>query len=301
MRERSALYAQVNMITGIEGQSLAEFGEKIRKRAEAANPKAVIVDLRLSYGGNHDLRHGFVRELVKMEDNDTRVFVLTWRGSFSATEALLVDLDRLTDAVFVGEPASSKPNSFGDAYRAPLPNSGISVRTSIQFNQLRGQSNDPWTWVDVATPYTFGDYVAGRDPALNAALTYQPQRTVAERLKAAASPADAKRIVNRYASDPRNRYADQERQMLIAAETLANGTHSDVALAVAELAAERFPKSHDSQLVFGILLERAGRLDAAAEAGRRALALDANSRQGRSLAERIDVKLKEQVRSKAQP
>jgi hypothetical protein len=289
MRERSALYAQVNMITGIEGQSLAEFGEKIRKRAEAANPKAVIVDLRLSYGGNHDLRHGFVRELVKMDDNDTRVFVLTWRGSFSATEALLVDLDRLTDAVFVGEPASSKPNSFGDAYRVPLPNSGISVRTSIQFNQLRGQSNDPWTWVDVATPYTFGDYVAGRDPALNAALTYQPQRTVAERL------------ANRYASDPRNRYADQERQMLIAAETLANGTHSDVALAVAELAAERFPKSHDSQLVFGILLERAGRLDAAAEAGRRALALDANSRQGRSLVERIDVKLKEQVRSKPQP
>jgi len=288
--ERDALYAQVNMITGIKGQSLAQFGEKIRKAAEASNPKAVIVDFRLSYGGNHELRHRFIRELVKTEDSDTRLFVLTWRGSFSATEAFLVDLERLTDAVFVGEPASSKPNSFGDAYRTALPNSGISVRTSIQFNQLKGQSPDPWTWTDVSTAYSFADYVAGRDPALEAALSYIPQPTLAEQLGAAASPGEVRVLADRFTADPRNRYANLERQLLIAAETLAGGAHSENALAAASVAAGRFPHSHDSQLVHALLLERSGQSAEAVQAARRALAIDPNSRQARALIERVEVR-----------
>ncbi|MBA3578335.1 MAG: hypothetical protein H0W39_12140 [Sphingomonas sp.] len=284
---QKALYAQINMITGIDGQSLTQFGEKIRRQAEAMNPRAVIFDVRLAHGGNHDLRFGLIRELIKAEDDDTQLFVLTGRGAYSATEALLVDFDRLTKATLVGEPASSKPNSYGDSYRTPLPNSGISVRTSIQFNQLRGQSRDPWTWVDVATPYTFADYASGRDPALSAALAFEPEATLTDRLKKVASPADARRLVEEYAADPRKRFADQERQMLIAAETVGAGKHSEIALAVAEVAAARFPRSHDAQLVFAFLLERAGRTAAAVEAARRALAIDPDSRQGRSLLERV--------------
>lgn len=45
-----ALYAQINMITGIDGQSFGQFGEKIRKQAEAANSRTVIVDFRLAHG-----------------------------------------------------------------------------------------------------------------------------------------------------------------------------------------------------------------------------------------------------------
>ena len=288
--DSKALYAQVNMITGIRGQSLADFGKKIRLAAEAGNPKAIVVDFRLSYGGNHDLRHGFIRELVKAEDEDTRLFVLTWRGAFSATEAFLVDLDRLTEAVFIGEPASSRPNSFGDAYRTLLPNSGIAIRTSIQWNQLKDQSTDPWTWVDVATPYRFADYAAGRDPALETALDYRPQPSLADRLKDAASPAQARTVVHAFVADPRNRYANIERQMLVAAQEIAAGKHNAVAIAVAELAASRFPRSHDAQLVLAILASRAGRVGDAAAAARRALAIDANSRQARSVLEGLQEK-----------
>lgn len=294
--DRKALYAQVNMITGINGQSLEQFGRKIRLQAEASNPSAVIVDLRLSYGGNHDLRHGFIRELVKTEDDDTRLYVLSWRGTFSASEAVLVDLARLTNAVFIGEAASSKPNSFGDAFKAALPNSGISIRTSIQWNQLSGQGRDPWTWVDVATPYRFADYAAGRDPALEAALAYQPEPTLSEQLRSAASEAEARRVVETYLRNSRHRYSNLEGQMLAAADALAAGKNSDVGLLVAELAAKRFPESHNAQLVFGILSERAGNLDAAAQAGNRAVAIEPNSRQGRSLVERVTGKLNGQAR-----
>jgi hypothetical protein len=291
--EREALYAQLNMITGIDGQSLAQFGEKIRRRAEAANPRAVILDLRLAHGGNHDLRFGFVRELIKTEDDDTRLFVLTGRGAFSATEALLVDLDRLTNAAIVGEPAASKPNSYGDAYRMPLPNSGIAVRTSIQFNQLRGRSKDPWTWVDISTPYRFADYAAGRDPALEAALNREPVKRLSDVLLATKTAAEMRRALEAFARDPRNRYANHALQMAIAAEQLAGAKRADEGLLVAELAAERFPSHLDVQLVRAFVAERARDLSLASTSARRAFAIDPNNRQARSLLERVEQKQRE--------
>ena len=62
------------------------------------------------------------------------------------------------------------------------------------------------------------------------------------------------------------------------------------ALAIAAIAAERFPDSHDARLIHGLLLERTGRFAAAASEARRALAIDANSRQARSLLERTEKK-----------
>ena len=288
--DRNALYAQVNMITGIDGQTLAQFGRKIREQAETANPRAVVLDLRLSYGGNHDLRHDFVREMVKTEDADTRLFVLTWRGSFSATEAFLVDLDRLTDAVFVGEPASSKPNSYGDAYRTALPNSGISIRTSIDWNQLKGQSRDPWTWVDVAAPLSFADYAAGRDPALEAALGYRPVPTLTDKLRQAKGSPATIRILEAHRADPRNRYANIERQMQAAAERLARDKKVELSLIVAEQNARWFPRSADAQLVLGFLAERAGKLELAKAAGERTVQIDPDSRGARALLERLSQK-----------
>ena len=285
--ERQALYAQINMIAGIDGQSLAQFGEKIRKAADEANPRAVVLDLRLSTGGNHDLRHRFIREMVKTEDQDTRLFVLTWRGSFSATEALLVDLDRLTDAVFIGEPASSKPNSFGDAYRMPLPNSGISIRTSIQWNQLKGQSQDPWTWVDVAAPYRFADYAAGRDPALEAAFSYAPRPRLSELALKTRTPAELRKAIDVWLADPANRYANRDIAVVAAAEALFAAKRIDEGLDAAQLATARSPRNLVAQLTLAILAERAGRLDLAADAGERALAIDPNDRQARSLLERV--------------
>ena len=293
--ERKALYAQINMITGIPGQSLQAFGEKIRKRAAATNPSAVIIDFRLCYGGNHDLRHRFVRELVKIEDDDTRLFVLTWRGSFSATEAFLVDLDRLTDAVFIGEPASSKPNAYGDAYRTPLPNSGISVRTSIYWHQLAGQSAAPWTAIDVATPYTFGDYVAGRDPALEAALSYKPGPSLAERLLDAVKhrgPEGVRDVVQAYQADVVNRYQHLDSVLVDAALTLESAGKAEAAYVLAEIVAQAFPTNPDAWIVLAFFAEQTKRPEVALRAGKRTLELDPNHRVARSLVERVQASLK---------
>jgi tetratricopeptide (TPR) repeat protein len=287
--EQKALYAQLNMVTNIAGQSLTEYGEKIGARARAANPRALILDLRLNQGGGGHLRNGLVRELIRAEDEDTRLFVLTWRGTFSASQFILDDLDRLSDAIIIGEPASSKPSSFGDAYRIGMPNSGIHIRSSIYYWQ-QGQNKDPWTWVDVATPLTFADYVAGRDPALEAALNYVPQPPLQEQLIAASKaggPAAVREALHKYRTDPAHLYANLTLQIPRAAEMLWNGKHPEAALAAAEYGVEQFPDNVDAWNVLAHLAEAAKRTDIARKAGARVLELDPNSRTARALMERL--------------
>jgi hypothetical protein len=286
--ERRALYVQLNMVTGISGQTLDQFAQRIGERARQLNPKAVVLDLRLNQGGNGNLRQRLVRELIRTEDEDTSLFVLTWRGTFSASQFILDDLDRLTDAVFIGEPASSKPISYGDAYRMPLPNSGIQMRSSIVYWK-EGQNRAPWTWVDLAVPLTFADYAAGRDPALEAALSYVPPPPLDRRLLEAArtgGTAGLERAVEAYRTDPANRYANVELKLLRAAEALF-AEHREHALTVAELATRHFPNSVDPVNVLAHFAEAAGRRELAERSGRRVLELDPNSRTARSLLERL--------------
>ena len=172
---RKAVYAQLNWVVDRDSQSLDQFGRSILARARQANLREIVLDLRLDQGGNGNLASGFVASLIKAEDKDTKLFVLIGRGTFSASQFILNDLDRLSNALFIGEPASSKPSSFGDAFKAELPNSHLSMRTSIYWWQ-EGQNFDPYTWIDGAAPLSFADYAACRDPALDDALAYSPPR-----------------------------------------------------------------------------------------------------------------------------
>jgi hypothetical protein len=288
--EQKALYVQLNQVTDVAGETLGQYGEKIRAYEESANPRAIVLDLRLNQGGNGNLRNGLVRALIKAEDEDTRLFVLTWRGTFSASEFILNDLDRLTGAIFIGEPASSKPSSYGDSYRMPLPNSGITVRSSIYWN-ASGQNRSPWTWLDIATPLTFADYVAGRDPALEAALSYTPQPALRDRLLAAATAggsAAVRQALDSYRGEVAHRYQNLPVLVPQAAEALYASKHPQEALAVAQIAAEEFPDSVDAALVLAYIAESTGPRDVALRSAKAALALDRNNRVARSMVERME-------------
>jgi len=292
---RKGLYTQLNMVTGVKDESLAQFGAKIRKHADSTNPRALIVDLRLNYGGNMDLRNGYVRELIKAEDDDTRLFVFTARGSFSATEGILVDLRRLTNAVFIGEPASSKPNSFGDGYRTRMPNSGISVQTSIYWHQLGGQSKQPWTGVDIATPLTFADYVSGKDPALEVALNYTPEPYLTERLMQAAKIGGVKAVrdtLTAFQANVANRYLNLGSMTAIAADALYSERQPEEAFAVAEIGARDYPSSVDANLLLAYIAAHTNRPDVALRAVRRTLELDPNNRTARDIETSLKASMK---------
>ena len=281
LTDQQALYVQLNMVTDLREQTLTRFGEAIARRAAETNPKAIILDLRLNQGGNGELRHGFIRHLIKAENADTRLFVLTARGTFSASQFILDDLDRLTDAVFIGEPASSRATGYGDAFRSAMPNSGINVRTSIRYWQS-GQDMRDWTPIDLAVPLAFADYAAGRDPVLEAALSYQPQPSFNDVAVNAAKSGGNSAVIKAteaMLADPKLRYAERDRMLMRAVLALLRAERKGEALALGEMAMGRFPKNGDIATVTAMAAEALGdkaRAKAAAEA---ALAIDRNNRQ----------------------
>lgn len=289
--DRRALYVQLNMVAAADKESLTAFGDRILDRVRSTNPSSVILDLRLDQGGNGDLRNQFVSSLIRAEDADTRLCVLVGRGTFSASQFILDDLDRLTAATFIGEPASSRPTGYGDAYKSIMPHSGIAVRTSIKYWQS-GQDMRPFTPIDVAAPMTFADYVAGRDPALEAALAYKADQNLADRLVAAAQtgPDTAVRAAQSYAEDPVHRYADVQADLVIAEQTLLRQNRGPAALAVSRWSVGRFPHNGDLATVLGYVANEQGAKDEAVTALESALAIDPNNRSAQSLKDSITQK-----------
>jgi hypothetical protein len=282
--QRGLVYAQLNQGTDFDGETLDAFAVRIAELVARQNPRALLFDVRLNYGGNGDLRQELMRALIRAEDADTRLFVLTARGSFSATQFMLDDLARLSHAVLVGEPASSKPISYGDAYRSVMPNSGITVRTSIKYWQ-NGQRDLPWTPIDVAVPYRFADYVAGRDPALEASLAYRPEPSLLRTLNSAAKAGGgtaATAALRGWADAPARRYADVPGAAL---QAISQMDDNAAALAASRWLASRYPQQGDPQTLHALLAQAEGDKAEALAAASAALALDRNDRQARSVAE----------------
>ena len=292
--EQNALYAQLNMVSDTDKETLDQFGARILEQVRASNPRTVVLDLRLNQGGNGDLRNGLIADLIRAQDADTRLVVLTGRGTFSASEFILEDLDRLTDAIFVGEPASSRPISYGDAYQAKLPNSHITVRISTRYWQS-GQDKRPYIPIDLAAPLAFADYVSSRDPALEAALSYRPGPDLLQQLSQAATkagPDAAAKAAEAYVDDPAHRYRDVQFELIMAEQLLLDEKQGDAALTVSRWSAARFPRNSDLATVLAYVADQQGAKNEARKAIATALAIDPNNRSAQSLSESIAPKTK---------
>ena len=178
--EANALYWQFNQVRDIEGgPSIAEFADTLRASLEATDARTLIVDVRHNNGGNNGLLDPLLRTVVWWEQDQPgrRVFVITGRNTFSAAQNFINRMERWTDAVFVGEPSSSRPNFAGEETPLILPYSR--VRGSI--SNLYWQDSDPddvrpWIAPHVPVELSADDYFAGRDPALEAILAILSRR-----------------------------------------------------------------------------------------------------------------------------
>ena len=170
------LYCQVNTIQQKEGDSLRVFMARAIAAADAAGANRFVLDLRLNGGGNGYFNRDILLPLIKSRyDTAGHLYVITGRRTFSAAQMLVTELMKYTTAVFVGEPTSSHGNHFGDSYRIVMPNSRVTVRVSTLWHQYL-DSRDKRVMIQpgIAAPLSFADYVAGRDPALEAVFHSRP-------------------------------------------------------------------------------------------------------------------------------
>ena len=164
------LYVQFNQVVNKESETLPAFGIRLRHELRAPGVTDVIVDVRHNNGGNGTLVTELVRSLVTFDATHPgrHLFVITGRGTFSAAQIFISQIERATNAVFVGEPSSSKPDFVGEDTVVRLPYSGLEVSISSRRHFVDGTDVRTWIAPSIPVPPTAADYFAGRDAALDA-------------------------------------------------------------------------------------------------------------------------------------
>lgn len=168
----SLVYVQFNQVIDMPDVPLRQFALDLRKELDTAPVRTVVVDLRHNNGGNSDLLVAPLRTLIRYETNGPRrrLFVLTSPQTFSAAQIFVAQLDRLTNAVFVGEPSGSRPNFVGEDTSLRLPWSGLRGSVSSRTHRVSSADERMWIAPEMPVPATGADWLAGRDAAMDAVL-----------------------------------------------------------------------------------------------------------------------------------
>jgi len=169
--EQSALYIQYNYVQNETSQSFDDFNIELRAKISQLKVKNIILDIRHNAGGDGSTYPPLLKTLLQFEaaNEDGKLFVIIGRNTFSAAHNLLLDINRLTNPILVGEPSGSRPNALGEAGWFKLPYSGTWGIISSQFHQA-SKAEDHRIWVAPHVPVFLSSkkYFSGQDPAMNA-------------------------------------------------------------------------------------------------------------------------------------
>ncbi len=204
--ERSAIYVQVNQFEENPQSPYGDFVAETLAEARAHKVHKYIIDLRHNSGGIGAWVIPFVTGLSRSEFNVYgRLYILIGSTTFSAAQHFLHRFEEFSYAMFVGEPSGAKPSHYGDGRRTVLTHSGLTLRVSTIYwhswlaNDFRDAINP-----HLDAPMRSGEYFAGQDPALEAALAYRPPRGIALQIEQqfrAEKNQNAVLLFQRYMSD----------------------------------------------------------------------------------------------------
>jgi hypothetical protein len=169
--EQNAVFVQFNWVSEREGNTLAAFSRRLVDVINTSNLDNLIVDIRHNPGGNGAIIPSLVRAIIYAEsaNPDGKLFIISGRGTYSAAHNMLTDINRLTNAVIVGEPSGSRPNAISEAGWFKLPHSEMMGLVSSQFHQF-SKAEDHRIWIAPHIPISLSstDYFEGRDPSVEA-------------------------------------------------------------------------------------------------------------------------------------
>jgi hypothetical protein len=167
------LYLQYNEVVRRSGSmSIDQLADQIDTTLNGGITR-LVVDLRYNPGGD-DLTYPSLLRVLTTNPALSRpgsLVVIIGRQTFSAAVLFATELDKQTNAIFIGEPTGGSPNTYANPRKLKLPNSGIFVEVSSKYFEVGGAGDHRDTIVpDVAATSSLDDLLAGRDPVLDAAL-----------------------------------------------------------------------------------------------------------------------------------
>ena len=277
--ESKTVYAQINQVQNKREESLADFSRRLMSFVESSGAERLVIDLRLDRGGNGEYLKPLEIALIKSKiDQPGKLFILIGRSTWSAAQFFLNWTEKYTNAVFVGEPSGSKGNVYGDSRPIILPNSGITARVSVYYWQdWSPWDTRQWTGPQVTAEMSSADYAAGRDPALDAALTYKPRKPLADLLNEALDSDGIDLAERRYIdfkAEPVNKYYETEEALLTVGQRLLNEKKPADSLKLFLLDIKENPTSFRGYYAAGAAYSELGNKKMAIENLQRALKLD---------------------------
>jgi len=280
--DSGTLYVQLNAILDKQSETMASFFERVFQEVDEKPIERFVLDLRFNGGGNNFNNYPLIRGITKRDKIDQygKFYVITSRHTFSAASHLVTYLERNTNELFVGEPTGGSPNHFGDARPVELPNSGLSVGASSIYWQnslpVPFETRD-WTPPQIAAELTIDDWVVGRDPAMEAILTYPYTSSALDLLVETLERdeiAAAEAVFHEYAADPRHAYLNIEQDLNTLGYRLLGEGKLDEAVFVLRLNTEAYPGSANVWDSLGDGYRARGETELAIDSYRKALEVD---------------------------
>jgi len=173
LEESRTVYWQYNEVGDGEGESMADFADRLFGFIDTERVDRLIIDLRWNRGGSNGFNQPLLHHILRSEklSRPGALFAITGGGTFSAAMMFAVDLERHTSVLFAGEPTGSRPNHYGDSRRLRLPNSGLTVRVSTLYWQYSNPRDSRRSIAPhLFAPLRAADVLARRDPALDGIL-----------------------------------------------------------------------------------------------------------------------------------
>lgn len=166
-----AIYLAYNRCFNDPNRPFPDVFAEFRKRVETARPERLVIDLRHNAGGNSEVLRPLLSWLTghPVYKQPGRTAVLIGRRTYSSGMMNAYQLRDRAGATLVGEPTGGKPNAFGEVKQVVLPRSHILLGYSTKYFQ--DVPGDPASIEPaVRVMLTAVDYLAGRDPVMEAAL-----------------------------------------------------------------------------------------------------------------------------------
>lgn len=185
--DKRILYVQFRSNDDAPGHPIKPFVASVERAIATDGPRFIVLDLRLDQGGDFTTTASLMKRITALADSTEHVYVLTGAWTFSAGDIslALVKEHGGNKVTVIGEPAGDRIRIWAEGRAMELPNTKLWIHYATGYEDYSkpcwGRRGCFWTTLffpthvtsfdpDIRVPYTFDDYVNGRDPLLDKAL-----------------------------------------------------------------------------------------------------------------------------------
>jgi tetratricopeptide (TPR) repeat protein len=173
LSESRTVYFQYNRVLADPKEPFDKFVERLVTFIGQHDVDKLVIDLRWNNGGNTYLLPPLVHALVSTPkiNREGGLFVIIGRRTFSAAGNAATYIQRETNAIFVGEPTGTKPNSLGDEVYFTLPYSKLEASVADMYWESSWPEDfRKWIAPQIFVEPTFEAYRSNQDSAMDAIL-----------------------------------------------------------------------------------------------------------------------------------